>query len=91
MYRAERRREIKEIKWKLKWLEKHSNLQKLLKDKSLEAITEDDRLLMVKGEHEDKELQKKFTTIVSIVQETYKLEERLQYLEVGYKAELVEK
>lgn len=86
--RPERHRELKIIKWKLQWLTKHGNLQKLLKDKALETITEDDRILMVKGEHENKVLQEKFTHICSIVQETYNLEARLQYLTEGYKSDL---
>lgn len=85
--RPERHREIKQIKWKLNWLQKHSNLQKLLKDEALGKITEEDRVLMVKGDHEDKALQEKFRHICSIIQESYNLEERLQYLKVGFRTE----
>jgi hypothetical protein len=91
MTRVERRREIKLILKELNWFQKHSELPKLLKDKSLNALNEANRLLLVEKTHEDLKLQAKWNELTTLFQRAYSLEARLQYLRVGYKEELVDK
>ena len=87
MNRAERHREIKSISKELTFIQKHTVLPRLLKDKSINAIDETNRLLLVAGTHEDKVLQEKWNKLTTLFQRSYSLEARLQYLKVGYKFE----
>jgi hypothetical protein len=90
MTRSERRRESRAIVKELEYIQKHTELFKLLEDKSFNAIDEANRLLLVAKTHEDKSLQAKWDKLTTLFQRAYSLEERLQYLKVGYKAELVD-
>jgi hypothetical protein len=87
MNRSERHREIKSISKELTFIQKHTVLPQLLKDKSLNIIDEANRLLLVAGTHEDKVLQEKWNKLTTLFQRSYSLEARLQYLKVGYKFE----
>ena len=87
MTRPERHREIKTITKELDYIQKHTSFSRLLKDESLQRLTAEDMTLLSEKKHEDNTLQEKYDTFVPMFQRVYSLEERLQYLKVGYKAE----
>jgi preprotein translocase subunit SecA len=87
MTRPERHREIKTITKEFEYIQKHTRFPRLLKDESLQKLTKESIDLLTEKKHEDKVLQEKYDTFIQIFQRVYSLENRLQYLKVGYKTE----
>jgi hypothetical protein len=85
--RPERRRESRAIVKELEQLQKHSPLWALMKDKSINEVDEANRVILVEGKHEDKDLQEKWNKATALFSRFYQLEQRLQYLKTGYKSE----
>jgi hypothetical protein len=85
MTRPERRRRMKAILKELKFIEKHTPFLKLMRGNEFSALGKEEIGALQTGEHEDKELQKRFIEASKLFTHVIRLNEEYHDLKSGAK------